>query len=220
MSVKKMNKKEIAELLGKSYNTVRHWSDDRIVKELTLNCYEVLDIQKTGNRVSYTLRYKEQDMDIYVFIKGEFKVKTPEKFLEYTTLKITAIREGGYMSRKTVSEILDISERTLVNWDKKLKEKGILKQTDDYVYLRCEGTGKSYKQTFVSKEEYNAWYRNRFLVGVAEGALLEYNLSQEELRAVFDAIRHKDEYYYYKVRKWIVMEDSPLIKFFSPYIEL
>lgn len=44
--MKKMNKKEIAELLGKSYNTVRHWSDDRIVKELTLNCYEVLDIQK------------------------------------------------------------------------------------------------------------------------------------------------------------------------------
>lgn len=218
--MKKMNKKEIAELLGKSYNTVRHWSDDRIVKELALNCYEVLDIQKTSNKVSYTLRYKEQDIDIYVFIIGEFKVKSPEKFLEYTTLKITTIREGGYMSRKKASEILDVSERTLVNWDKKLKEKGILKQTDDYVYIKCEGTGENYKQTFVSKEEYSIWYRNRFLVGVAEEALLEHNLPQEELMAVFDAIRHKDEYYYYKVRKWIVMEDSPLVKFFSPYIKL
>ena len=134
---KKINKKEIAELLGKSYPTIKRWKEEKLQEELKKNCWVVINKKKIGREVIYTLEYQEQDFNINVYVEEEFNVRDGGKFIKHVNERIKSIKKGVPTSAREIGEKINTTRKTCYNYDKKLEEIGLISK-DGYekVYLQ------------------------------------------------------------------------------------
>lgn len=208
---KKINKKEIAELLGKSYPTIKRWKEEKLQEELKKNCWVVVNKEKIGREVIYTLEYQEQDFNINVYMEGEFNVKNGENFMNYSKERLENAENNIPATRKEICEKTGTATATAKRYDKKLIQKEVIKE-DDYYYIKKEGD----KKTIVTEEEYKSfWRKNRAIEIVFEQ--LEERVKQKEITLkeynyLYEELRERYHLFYFKVRRYLVNENSVIFK--------
>lgn len=131
------NKKEIADLLGRSYSTVRKWSEKRVKKELKNKCWIVIDIVKKGRDKFYSLEYKEQDFNVVNFVEEVFNVRDGDNFVCYSKVRLEGAEKDMPITRKQICEKTSTNERTASRYDDKLVEKEVIKK-GGYYYIPYE----------------------------------------------------------------------------------
>lgn len=139
--IKKVNKKELSNIIGVSASNIHKLSEGKIKEKLANNCWELLVYKKEGRQIIYTLEYKEQTFNIKEYSKENFQVKNGEKFVNYSKVKITHIEQDKPATRKEVASYVGVSERTAYRYDKKLEEKGVISKGDKVkVFLKEQAT--------------------------------------------------------------------------------
>ena len=161
-NTKTLSKKEIAHLLGKSYGTVKNWSEEKLAEQLLNNCYEILHIEKVGRKIEYTLQYKETGIgdNIILWLTKEYGIRKGREFKGYLDVRMVLSDKGECnMSKKIIAEQVGVSSKSVASWDELLKSLDILSD-DGYTYIKATGFAETYKEEVVSKEEYSNWWGN------------------------------------------------------------
>ncbi len=161
---KKVNKKEIAKLLGKSYSTIKKWDEDKLAKELLGNCYKIISVNHRGNSILYTLEYVEQETSIYIILQGELNIKKGKEFKKYVDLRLHLYKNGDGMSVNKLSKEVGVGTSTIKDWDRMLVEKGVLiKEKDRLVYAVAPKVVTEPINPIITKEMYKElrsdWYQ-------------------------------------------------------------
>lgn len=222
--MKELNKKEIAELLGKSYNTITKWSTDRLSRELKKNCWEVVEIKKVGRERIFVLEYKEHEMNIDDFIEGEFNVRNSKKFLAHTDLRVKSIKDNIPMSPETISKNIGVSKNASVTWDKKLESKGVISKNDnEYLYYFKYPTGEVIQVEEGSYRNYCCV--NYIVLAEKQDLYSRYDkggISRRYLEVSIDALNDKlkDGIKAYKLSKYELNEGNVCYQVIKKYLGL
>lgn len=211
-NVKELNKKELAQLLGKSYNTVTKWTEEKIQQELLKNCYEIINVEKKGRQIIYTLEYKEKDVgdNITLWLISEYNLKKQEEFKEYLKVRIL-ITEGKVkpMGAKKVAEGTNVNVNTVKSWDKMLEKIELLSK-DGYFYIKATGFKETYKEEVVSEEEYRAWWGQHKVMDRALKIIEDSpTLKQKEKNYFRENLRMGCDVFYYRIRKVVLNKEHP-----------
>lgn len=214
--MKKFNKKQIAEVLGVYVKTLSKWDNEKIITELSKNCYKVIDIIKEGRSIYFYVEYEEYSQSDDEHLKEVFKVKDVENLKSYTKGKVESIEKQNLLTRKELCEKTNTAEKTSKRYDKKLIENGIIEKLDDIIYI-CMNK-KSKERVIVDKQAFdNFWIRN--LAIKEELNTLKSKLNKHEMNVdAYEYLRDilldklKDEVIFYKVPKMVIKYDNYLYK--------
>ena len=201
--MKEVNKKELAVLLGKSYNTIRKWDDKKIEEELLKKCWKIVDTHKTGNKVTFNLEYEEQDFNMGDYVEEHFQVRNSEQFVNHTEIRFKHIEEDKPITKHEISRQTGNSVASTYRYDSKLVNKNVL-STEGYYYVKRE-KGNTY---LVSEEEYEGFWRENFALKVAFRQLgkdvEEGEITAEEYAFLYDQLKQRTDIFYYRVRKYAI----------------
>lgn len=208
---KKLNKKELSKLLGKSYSTIRKWKEEKLIEELKKSCWIVKEKIKEGKNVFYIIEYQEQDFNINDYVEGEFNVRNGKKFVVYSKERIKNAESDMPITRKDICEKTNVTDSTSRRYDGKLIQKEVIKE-DDYYYIKKEGN----KKTIVTEEEYkNFWSKNwamKITFEQLEERVKEKEITMKEYNYLYEKLREKYDLFYFKIRRFLVNEDSVIFK--------
>ena len=211
-NTKTLSKKEIAHLLGKSYNTVKHWNEEKLAEQLLNNCYEILHIEKVGRKIEYTLQYKETEIgdNIILWIVKEYGIKKDKEFTGYLDVRMVMSNKGEVnMSKRAISEKVGVSHGTIKSWDELLKQLDILSD-DGYAYIKATGFAETYKEEIVSKEEYSNWWGQHKVFDRALALLDDHKELKPKEKTYFrENLRMGSNVFYYRIRKLLFNKTHP-----------
>ena len=205
--IKKVNKTEIANIIGMHPKSLRRLSSEQIEKRLLQNCWELIKVEKQGRNLLYTLKYKECNIEPEVFIAQEFHVKDGGRFIQHSKIRITHIENDAPLSRGTLSKLTGNSINTTYNYDNKLENKGVITK-NQYYYIKKEGL----EEYSISKEEYNNFWRENKALRITFQQLGDKveagDINLEEYNYLYEQLRQSSHVYCYKVRKFLVDTNS------------
>lgn len=214
--MKKINKKQVAEILGVHTKSLSRWDNEKIKYELAKACYKVIDIAKEGRSIYFYIEYKEYSQSNDEFLEDVFKVKDIKDLKKYTRRKIESIEKKELISRKELCKSINVAERTSKRYDTKLIEKGIFEKLDDVLYICVDNNTK--ERVLVDREAHNNFWRKNWLVKKELNSLAKRyakkELSLDDYNYLRDIIitESKFPYMYYKVNKLVVRYDNYLYK--------
>ena len=93
--MKKINKKQVAEILGVHTKSLSRWDNEKIKYQLAKACYKVIDIAKEGRSIYFYIEYKEYSQSNDEFLEDVFKVKDIKDLKKYTRRKIERNNGGS-----------------------------------------------------------------------------------------------------------------------------
>ncbi|WP_032118884.1 MULTISPECIES: hypothetical protein [Clostridium] len=211
----KFNKKQISEMLGVSTKSLTRWSDEKITDELAKNCYKVIDIKKEGRSIYFYVEYEEYSINNDEYLREEFNVKDINNFKTYSKNKFDTIEKETLEPRKVIAKKSNTNIETARNYDRKLKEKGVI-ETDGYIYI-CTNK-KTGERVLVDEKAYkNYWFKNK----ETEKELINLKLrfiKNELTMSQYSHLRESllfasnTDSVYYKVEKSIIKYDNVLYK--------
>ena len=73
--MKKINKKQVAEILGVHAKSLSRWDNEKVRYELAKVCYKVIDIVKEGRSIYFYVEYEEYAQRNEENLQEVFKVK-------------------------------------------------------------------------------------------------------------------------------------------------
>lgn len=138
--IKKVNKTEVANIIGMHPKSLRRLSSEQIEKRLLQNCWELVKVEKQGRNLLYTLKYKETEIgdNIILWLVKEYGIKKDKEFTGYLH---TRLESSSPLSRMAISKELGVSQKTIEVWDKILEEKGVISKGDKVkVFLKEQAT--------------------------------------------------------------------------------
>lgn len=214
--MKKINKKQVAEIVGVHTKSLSRWDNERIKYELAKACYKVIDVAKEGISIYFYVEYKEYSQSNDEFLEELFKVKDIEDLKNYTKSNIESIEKEELISRKELCRNINVAERTSKRYYAKLIEKGIFEKLDDILYI-CVNI-KTSERILVNRGAYNNFWRKNYTLK-KELRLLDKRYAKNELPLYqYNYLRDiiimesKITYMYYKVNKLVVKYDNYLYK--------
>lgn len=209
---KELNKKDIAKLLGKSYNTITKWDEEKLQNELLKNCYEILNVEKRGRQIIYTLKYHERDVgeDIVLWLITEYNLKKTDEFKKYLSMRILMSEGGiGPMSKREISDNIKVNVNTVSSWDEMLQKIDLLTK-DGYFYIKATGFKETYQEEVVSEDEYKAWWKQHSVLDRALRIIEDCKDVPRNEKAYFrENLRMNCNEYYYRIRKCILNAKHP-----------
>lgn len=212
--MKKLSKKQVAEILGVHTKSLSRWDNEKITNKLAKQCYKVNDIVKEGRSIYFYVEYEEYSQSNDEHLKEVFKVKDIDNFKCYTKRKIKSIEDEDLAPRKQICKETNTTKSTSHRYDEKLLEKGVFEKLDDVLYI-CANK-KTGERTLVDKEAYNEfWYKNHLLEKELRSLRIRYTNKEISLKD-YEYLREmlissdKCEYMYYKVSKIVVKYDNYL----------
>ena len=214
--MKKINKKQVAEILGIHTKSLSRWDNEKIEYELAKACYKIVDIAKEGRSIYFYVRYEEYSQSNEEHLLEVFKVKDIESLKRYTRRKAKSIEKKELISRKELCKSINVAERTSKRYDTKLIEKGIFEKLDDVLYICVDNNTK--ERVLVDREAHNNFWRKNWLVKKELNSLAKRyakkELSLDDYNYLRDIIitESKFPYMYYKVNKLVVRYDNYLYK--------
>ena len=211
-NTKTLSKKEIALLLGKSYGTVKNWSEEKLAEQLLNNCYEILHIEKVGRKIEYTLQYKETGIgdNIILWLTKEYGIRKGREFKGYLDVRMVLSDKGECnMSKKIIAEQVGVSSKSVASWDELLKSLDILSD-DGYTYIKATGFAGTYKEEVVSKEEYSNWWGQHKVYERALALLDDHKELKPKEKVYFrENLRMGTNVFYYRIRKLLFNKSHP-----------
>ncbi len=218
----KFTKKEVAKILNKGESTLRKWSNEKISEELLKSCYELVEISKEGRNVCYYCNYKEHTMDSNEYLKGEFNIMDIDNFKDYTKVKFNSIETETLEPRKEIAKKSNTCYETARNYDRKLKDKGVI-STEGYLYICMEkSTGK---RVLVDENAYkNFWFKHsetKKELGNLKQRYKKSELTINQYNHLRDVLifSNNSEHMYSKVEKSIIKYDNVLYKMLMENLE-
>ena len=214
--MKKMNKKQVAEILGVHYKSLLRWDNDKIKYELLKRCYKVIDIVKEGRSTYFYMIYEEYSQSNDEHLQEVFNLKDVKGLKEYAKRKAHSIENSKFTTRNELCKKTNISEKTSKRYDEKLIAKGIFEKLDDVLYICVEKETKA--RVLVDQEAYNNFWEKNAAISEELKSLkkrfVEKDISIEEYNYLRDMIisGSKSLYMYYRVSKIIIKYDNYLYK--------
>lgn len=210
------NKRQIAEITGYSYTTIKRFSNERIVYELAKHCKKVIEIKPIGRSIVFVCEYEEYNMTREELLKEVFNVFSTSNFSDYSNRKIKSIEDMDLATRREICDETNTSVTTSEQYDKKLKDNGVIVDTKEYVYVCVDRVTRD--RVITTEEAYNRFWHNNGLIKSqmkdlsykrAKGFYTDqdYNYLYSNLESSLDS-----EYIYYKLSKFVVEQDNYLTK--------
>ena len=214
--MKRMNKKQVAEILGVHYKSLLRWDNEKIKYELLKVCYKVVDIVKEGRSTYFYMMYEEYSQSNDEHLQEVFNVKDIKGLKEYTKRKTQSIESSKFTTRNELCMEADISVTTSKRYDKKLIEKGVFEKLDEVLYICVDKETK--EKVLVDKKAYNNFWIKNDATGKELNSLKRRvdnkEISIDEYNYLRDMIisGSKSLYVYYRVSKIIIKYDNYLYK--------
>lgn len=157
--MKRINKKQVAEILGVHTKSLSRWDNEKIKYELAKACYKVIDIAKEGRSIYFYVQYEEYPQSNDEYLQEAFKVKDIESLKRYTKRKADSIEKEELITRSELCKETNIAETTSKRYDKKLIEKGIFEKLDDVLYICVDK--RTRERVLVDRKAFNNyWIKN------------------------------------------------------------
>lgn len=214
--MKKINKKQVAEILGIHTKSLSRWDNEKIEYELAKACYKIVDIAKEGRSIYFYVEYEEYSQSNDEHLQEVFKVKDIESLKRYTKRKAESIEKVELINRCELCNEINIAETTSKRYDTKLIEKGVFEKLDDVLYICVDKSTR--KRVLVDRQAYNNyWIKNSAINKELKSLRKRYSqgeLSINDYNYLRDIILSKSEtpYMYYKVNKLVIKYDNYLYK--------
>lgn len=214
--MKKINKKQVAEILGVHIKSLSRWHNEKIKHELAKKCYKVIDIAKEGRSIYFYVVHQEYSQSNEEHLQEVFKVKDIESLKRYTKRKAEIIEKEELINRRELCKETNIAETTSKRYDTKLIEKGIFEKLDDVLYICVDKSTR--ERVLVDREAFNNyWIKNSAIDKELKSLGIRFSqgeLSINDYNYLRDIILSKSEtpYMYYKVNKLVVKYDNYLYK--------
>ncbi|OSA98118.1 UNVERIFIED_ORG: hypothetical protein B2H98_05355 [Clostridium botulinum] len=203
----KCDRNKLKDILNVSINALKQLERrNTLEKRLNENGYTLLNRHIENNKFIYEI---EKD-NLKHKINKLYGINKTDNFITYFNIRIKE-------EPKTVIEIADranVTERTIIKWDNKLKDKRILIK-DGYYYFKLDRITGVILQ--VSKEEYKSFWKNKAYINAfnalqlkylqGELTLTELKLASGDLPVIISTIENK---YYYKVKRYKVNINNQL----------
>lgn len=212
--MKKINKKQVAEILGVHTKSLSRWGNEKIKYELAKACYKVIDIAKEGRSIYFYIEYEEYAQRNDEFLGEVFKVKDIRNLKMYTRRKIQSIEKKELITRKELCSDINVAIRTSKRYDKKLIENGVFQKLDDEIYICVNKETK--ERVLVNREAYNNFWRKDSLIKKELKSLAKRyakkEFSLDDYNYLRDIIMSKSDSknIYYKVNKIVIKYDNYL----------
>lgn len=221
---RRVNKTELAELLGIHSKSISRLTLEKIEEKLLKNCYVLHKVEKVGREMIYTIEYQEQNFNINDYVESEFNIKNTGKFMEHTNERVKSIKEDIPMSAESIGRKIDIPKNTCVDWDNKLEKKGVIsKMNEEFLYYFKYPTGECMP---VSKEEYDNYCKvNRVILLEMKdlySRLEKHKITKGYFETNYDALKEKlkDGVKAYKLYKYELDESNPCYQIMKEYLGL
>lgn len=206
--MKKINKKQVAEILGVHTKSLSRWDNEKIKYELAKACYKVIDIAKEGRSIYFYIEYEEYAQSNDEFLGEVFRVKDIKNLKMYTRRKIQSIEKKELITRKELCSDINVAIRTSKRYDEKLIENGVFQKLDDEIYICVNKETK--ERVLVNREAYNNFWRKNSLIKKELKSLAKRYAKKEfsidDYNYLRDIIISKSDSknMYYKVNKIVV----------------
>lgn len=219
-----VDRKELSNLLGVNENTLK-----KIINRGTLETrlnkegYNLIEIKKVSNRNMYILEKQEENKDtekkeLYNNIcKYAFNTNKSDEFKDYFQCRTNTSIENKAMSQKDMSNISNVSTRTISKWDKTLIDKSIISK-DGYFYFCIKTDDKGNNELVqCTEDEYKSFWKNKTLINSlkelehryikGEITLNELTLGSSSVGMLTALTENK---YYFRTKKYKVNQDNQL----------
>lgn len=176
--------------------------------------YLLKDKIKEGRKVYYILDQENEYKEMYNNMVNYVYNTTKEvEFTKYFNLR-TLTNDLFPLSKADISNKVNVSSRTISNWDNNLVNKCIIYK-DGYYYFTINKQSGEIKQC--TKQEYNSFWKNKaylkafydLQVKYIKGqlTLTELQLASAEIGSIITLVENK---YYFKTKKYKTNKDNRL----------
>lgn len=214
--MKKINKKQVAEILRVHSKSLSRWSNEKLVYELAKVCYKVDRISKEGKSIYFYVKYEEYSQSDNEHLQEVFNVKNVQAFKSYAKRKVESIEKKELITRMELCKETNTAEKTSKRYDKKLIENGVLENLNNILYICVDN--KTKERVLVSREAYNNFWRKNYVIGKElkslEKKFVKSEVSIDDYNYLRDILlsKSKTQYMYYKVNKLAIKYDNYLYK--------
>ena len=189
-------------------------SNNKLKIRLEEKGYLLQDKIKEGRKVYYILEQINEYKEVYNnLLRNYYKTNKEKEFTMYFGLR-TLNNDLFPLNKADISNKVNVSARTISNWDNTLIDKSIISKDGFYYFSINKETGEM-KQC--SKEEYNNFWRNKAYVKAfydlqvkyIEGkiTLTELQLASAEIGSIVTLIENK---YYFRSKKYKTNTDNKM----------
>lgn len=211
----KVDKEYICNLLNIKNDTLRKLeSKNKLCERLEKKGYKLIEKLKEGRKVYYILEQERGDKEVYSnMIKYVYNTNKEDEFSKYFSLR-TVNNNNFPLSKNDISNVAEVSKRTVTTWDNKLIDYNIISK-DGYFYFCIDKENKTIKQC--EKEEYKCFWRNTAYIKAFKDLQLKYingiidlnqlTLASAEIGASVALITNR---YYYRVKKYKTNTENKL----------
>lgn len=209
-----VNKQQLIEILGISKDNLKKIESKKQLSErLKQKGYTLIKRYKEGKKVYYTIEqdnnYKEVFNNMAQYI---YKTKKEKEFSKYFTVRTKS--ENVVFTKKDISNIAEVSSKTVARWDNILIDKDIIKK-DGYFYFYVDTEVNNIVQC--SEHEYKSFWKNKAYINAFRDLQHKYingiiTLNQLTLASaeIGASIAQTTNKYYYRVKKYITNKDNKL----------
>ena len=208
-------KKEIAGILEVNSKSLSRWDDEKIKEELLKKCLKVIDVRKEGRSIIFECEYQEYSQSNNDYLQEVFNVKDVCSFKNYSNVKFNSIENESLEPRKEIAKKSNTCYETARNYDRKLKDKGVI-STDGYLYICMEK--KTGKRVLVDERAYKEfWFKHSEIkkeLSNLKTRFIKSELTINQYNHLRDCLifANDSEYMYSKVEKSIIHYDNELYK--------
>lgn len=211
----KKNKKEIAEILGVSIESLKKIEGNKTLEEKLKNKgYKFINKFKEGRKVFYEIELINESQEVLSNLCNHvYKVKRKkEEFCKYYMLRTD--EDNIPRSKADISKDVEISKATIDKWDNKLIELKIISK-DGFFYFSIDKNTNEINQC--TEEEYKTFWKNSHMLKAFNDLQIKYlngeitlnqlQLASADIGAFMVAISNK---YYFRTKKYKVNKDNKL----------
>ena len=158
-------KQEIAEILNVKLGTIRSMESRKVLeRKLEEKGYKLISKQKYGKTYKYEVIYLSQDKEsLNNCIQSIFNTSNNDNIKsDYIMYRVTNIHRP--LTRKHLSNLCNISEKTISRWDGKMIEGNLLAK-DGYFYIAMDFIDEDEAEyRLTDKYEYSQFIKNNIII--------------------------------------------------------
>jgi len=181
--------------------------------------YTLIQKTKKGRKVFYEIKEEQEEVKAaHNVIEYYYNTKSFQKFSDYFTCRTTCAKEDICTTITQISDVVDVSEKTVSKWDSMLVDKSILSKDGYYYFSREEDseTGE-YINRRISKEEYTSFWQNKgyakamqSLQDKYDNGLITFNELQIAIADASEILKVINNKYCFRIKKYLVNETNPM----------